>query len=460
MAAGASTTVTVSINSNANDLEVDDYTDLITFTNATTGLVNTTRSVDLDVRGPGTLEVGPADDLASSGIYGGATGFAPSSIVYTLTNGGVTPINWTAAKSQNWVSLSAVSGTLAPEESTTVTVSINSNANALSAGTHTDAVAFLNTTNENGNAIRAVSLLVNPSPASFYWDDNTGTAGAGGTPTGIWGTDNNWNTDITGGPGTFSSSTANTADLFFVAGPASNSGNGNATITVNGAQVANSITSQHSGNFTLSGGTSITLGNANAGQGGINVSEFAYGAIAQGKLTIPTPVILNNSQTWTNNKVDTSALQQTAGLDLTASNANSLTLNHPLTIDGKGVTSLSANATTTITGTGGITKNGIGTLIISSATANNSAWSGGLTINGGKVRYQDALNLGTGNINIAGGVLEGRSGSNLSLAPWGGRRSDPHHGRRERIFRTRQHLVHLHHHRRLACLGKRQFQPE
>ena len=75
---------------------------------------------------------------------------------------------------------------------------------------------------------------------------------------------------------------------------------------------------------------------------------------------------------------------------------------------------MSAAATTTITGTGSITKNGIGTLIISSAAASNSTWSGGLTINGGKVRYQDALNLGTGNIHIAGGVLEGRSNSTAS----------------------------------------------
>jgi autotransporter-associated beta strand protein len=415
LTAGASTIITVSINTNANDLEIGDYTDLVTFTNASKGTVTTTRGVDLDVRGPGTLEVTPAGDLSSSGIYGGASGFSPSSIVYTLTNGGVTSINWSAVKSQGWVTLSAASGTLVPAASTTVTVSINSNADALSPGTYTDAVAFLNTTNENGNTSRAVSLLVNPSPASFYWDDNAGTAGAGGTPAGIWGTDNNWNTNSNGGAGTFSNSTANTANLFFVAGPASNSGNGNATITVSGAQVANSITSQHSGNFTLSGGTSITLGNANAGQGGITVGEFAYGTTAQGKLTISTPVILNNSQTWTNNKVDTSALQQTAGLELNAASTNSLTLNHPLIIDGKGVTSLSAAATTTITGTGGITKNGTGTLIISSAAANNSTWSGGLTINGGKVRYQDALNLGVNNnINIAGGVLEGRSNSTAS----------------------------------------------
>ncbi|MEI6176222.1 MAG: autotransporter-associated beta strand repeat-containing protein [Verrucomicrobiota bacterium] len=413
LAGGASTTVTVSINSNANDLEVGDYSDLVTFTNATKGIASTTRSVNLDVRGPGTLEV-TTGDLASSGIYGGASGFTPASINYTLTNGGVTPINWAAAKSQGWVTLSAASGTLAPAESTTVTVSINSNANALSPGTYADTVAFLNTTNDNGNTSRAVSLLVNPSPASFYWDNNGSTAGAGTTPTGIWGANSRWNTNATGGAGTFSIDTANTANLFIVAGPASNSGNGTTTITVSGAQVANSITCQHSGAFTLSGGTSITLGNGNAGQGGINVSEFAYGTTAQGKLTIATPVILNNSQTWTNNKVDTNAQQQTAGLDLTASNTNSLTLNYPLIIDGKGVTSLSAATPTTIIGTGSITKNGTGTLILSNAAASNSGWSGELTINGGKVRYQDALNLGTGNINITGGILEGRSNSTAS----------------------------------------------
>ena len=413
LAGGASTTVTVSIHGNANDLEVGDYGDLVTFTNATKGTTSTTRSVNLDVRGPGTLEV-TAGDLSSSGIYGGGTGFAPSSISYILSNGGVTSINWTAAKSQSWVTLSAASGTLAPAETTTVTVSINSNANALSPGTYTDAVAFLNTTNDKGNTSRAVSLLVNPSPASLYWDDNGSTSGAGSTPTDIWGTNSKWNTNASGGAGTFSINTANTANLFFVAGPASGSGSGSAIITVNGAQFANSITCQHSGNFTLSGGTSITLGNGNAGQGGINVSEFAYGTTAQGKLTIATPVILNNSQTWTNQKVDTNAAQQSAGLDLTAGSTNSLTLNHPLIIDGKGVTSLSAATTTTITGTGSITKNGSGTLILSSAAASNSAWSGGLTINGGKVRYQDAPNLGTGNINLAGGILEGRSNSTAS----------------------------------------------
>ena len=421
LASGASTTVTVSINSQADIYGVGDYSDVVTFTNATAGVVTTTRSVDLEVLGPGTLEVGPAGNLVSSGTYGGL--FSPDSLEYTLTNGGVTPIDWTAVKTQGWVTLSSQSGSLAPGASTTVTVSINENANALNAGNHADTVSFFNLTNESGDTTRDVLLEVFPPPADLYWDANGNTVGAGGTPSGTWGISNFWNTNSTGAAGTFSNSTAITSNLFFVAGPASNSGNGGATITVGGAQSANSLTSQHSGNFTLSGGTTsplgtITLGDSNAGDGGITVNEFVYDSTVQGKLSISAPVILNNSQTWTNNKVDADFRQQTVGLDFTAASgsaANGQTLNHALTIDGKGVTSLSGNTATTITGSGGIIKNGTGTLILSTVNADNSGWSGGLTVNSGLVRFQNATNLGTGNINLAGGVLEGRSGTTSNL---------------------------------------------
>jgi PKD repeat protein len=49
LAPGASTTVTVSINSNANSLAEDSYSDTITFTNTTNGIGNTTRAVNLYV---------------------------------------------------------------------------------------------------------------------------------------------------------------------------------------------------------------------------------------------------------------------------------------------------------------------------------------------------------------------------------------------------------------------------
>lgn len=137
-------------------------------------------------------------------------------------------------------------------------------------------------------------------PLFNYWDSNSTTAGAGATPTGTWGTSAFWNTDPFGITNTFSTATANTDDLYFVAGPASDSGNNAYTVTVSGAQVANSLNFQASGATTIAPGTSLTLGDGTAGHGGINIGQYAYGTTAQGSVLLPT-ITLNNSQTWVNN---------------------------------------------------------------------------------------------------------------------------------------------------------------
>jgi autotransporter-associated beta strand protein len=114
--------------------------------------------------GPGTLAVTPAGGLTSSGTYGGS--FSPASIDYTLSNPGSTSINWTAGKTQDWVTLSAASGTLAAGATATVTASINSNANSLNVGSYSDTVTFTNTTSGTGNTTRGASLTVNPIPVT------------------------------------------------------------------------------------------------------------------------------------------------------------------------------------------------------------------------------------------------------------------------------------------------------
>jgi autotransporter-associated beta strand protein len=107
---------------------------------------------------PGTLFVTPVDNFVSAGYPGGP--FSPSSMQYTLSNTGGSAINWTAGKSQTWVTLSATSGTLAAGASTTVTASINTGANSLPVGPHTDLITFTNTTNGNGTTTRDVLLSI------------------------------------------------------------------------------------------------------------------------------------------------------------------------------------------------------------------------------------------------------------------------------------------------------------
>jgi hypothetical protein len=86
--------------------------------------------------------------------------FNPSSITYTLTNTGGSSLDWTAGKSQNWLSLSVTNGTLAAGASTTVTVSINENANSLAAGSYSDTVSFVNRTTAGQTLSIPVGLAV------------------------------------------------------------------------------------------------------------------------------------------------------------------------------------------------------------------------------------------------------------------------------------------------------------
>ena len=182
LSAGKTTTVTVSINAEANALAAGAHNDTVSFTNTTNGSGSTTRPVSLTINEPpGSLSVTPGDGLMSSGIVGGP--FSPLSLAYTLQNTGGTAIAWTAAKTQAWTTLSAVSGSLNPGASATVTVSINAGANALAAGTYNDTVSFTNTTNGSGSTTRPVSLTASSSPVLSVTPDNRDVGVTAGTTT-------------------------------------------------------------------------------------------------------------------------------------------------------------------------------------------------------------------------------------------------------------------------------------
>ena len=162
LAPGASTTVTVSINSGANLLGPGSYSDAIVFANLTSGSGSTTRPVTLTVQGVAEMSVTPTDALASWGPVGGP--FNPASAAYTIANSGAGSIDWTAAGTQAWISLSPSSGTVTPGASVTVAVSINAGANVLAAGSYPDTIAFTNTTTGSGTTTVSVLLTVSAVP--------------------------------------------------------------------------------------------------------------------------------------------------------------------------------------------------------------------------------------------------------------------------------------------------------
>ena len=182
LAAGASTTVTVSINATANALAAGNYGDTVSFINTTNGSGSTTRPVNLTVSAPpGVLSVAPAGGLASSGPVGGP--FSPPSLAYTLQNTGGSPLAWTASANRTWITASPASGDLAAGAAATVTVSINTGANALAAGTYAGTVSVTNATNGNGNTDRPVALTVELLPVLSVSPANRDVSAPAGTTT-------------------------------------------------------------------------------------------------------------------------------------------------------------------------------------------------------------------------------------------------------------------------------------
>jgi endonuclease/exonuclease/phosphatase family metal-dependent hydrolase len=107
---------------------------------------------------PGALAVDPTTAVGSAGDQGGP--FSPAAQNYALTNTGGTALSWTASVSNNWLDLSATSGSLDAGTATTVTVTTNAATAALVGGLYTNRVSFMNVTNGGGNTNVIWAILV------------------------------------------------------------------------------------------------------------------------------------------------------------------------------------------------------------------------------------------------------------------------------------------------------------
>jgi fibronectin-binding autotransporter adhesin len=206
---------------------------------------------------------------------------------------------------------------------------------------------------------------------TWYWDSNGGTAGAGASPSGTWGTSSFWTQSSAGTTATSLDTTTSADTLYFVASPGTNSAENPYTVTVSGSQSANALLVQSSGSAALTGGT------VNLWGGGINVSQYAYGTTSQGAVNISSPIVLRAGQTWSNNSSNALSIY-----------GNVIAGSNSLTIGGIGNT----NFTSSISGSSLLTMNGAGTWTL---TGSNS--TDGLYANAGAT-----IVAGTGSLTMSG----------------------------------------------------------
>jgi hypothetical protein len=282
-ASSSGTTVTFTVNANANSLTPNNYVSSINFNNTTNGQGNTTRVATLTVNPPPVLQVTPATNMVASGTQGGP--FSPPLFSYTLSTSSGS-INFAISGFPSWLTPSAISGT-ASTNGTIVTFTVNASANSLAANTYLATITFTNSDTGQGTQNRTATLTVNPPSSALQV-----------TPTS--------NIVVTGNQGALAPSSFPYA-LSATAG----------TVNYSISGIPNWLTpSSTSGNVSSSGTTVTFTVNANAN----SLAPGTYG---------PTTITFTNSSTGQGTQtraatltVNPPALQVTPGTDSTASGAH------------------------------------------------------------------------------------------------------------------------------------------
>jgi hypothetical protein len=157
--ASSGTTVTFTVNANANSLQANTYVASISFNNTTNSQGSTSRVTTLTVNPPPALQVTPTTNIVATGNPGGP--FAPSSFQYQL-NPTFGSVNYSISGVPNWLTPSSTSGSASPPGAT-VTFTVNKNANSFAVGTYgPTTITFTNSDTGQGTQTRMATLTVNP----------------------------------------------------------------------------------------------------------------------------------------------------------------------------------------------------------------------------------------------------------------------------------------------------------
>src|SRR6185503_18320566 len=218
--------------------------------------------------------------------------------------------------------------------------------------------------------LTSLLLATLPARAQLYWDANGVTAGAGVMPAGIWGTDAFWSADPLGllAPGAWvPGSTA-----VFSAG---SDATGAFTVTVSGTQTAGGMVIDE-GTVTIAGGA-VSIGGGpvtvNAGATLSTDSSLRISATAGSTMTINGGTVRTTNPSANGSFVDIDQVIVLGPGGGTLAHVTTNILNIVQT-------------TTIISGSGALTKTGIGVLAISSPCT----YAGGTIINEGELRIRGA----------------------------------------------------------------------
>ena len=370
--------------------------------------------------GDGTLRYTPT---ATSGTLANAISLtATTASVIEVTNAG-SALALSGVVSGSGALIKNGSGTLTLSSGDTCNGAITINAGTLQIGNGTDAGSIVNAAAviDNGALVynvgtgnRTLGAVI--SGTGSLKQSSTGTLTLTGSNTYAGGTTINSGTLTIGGAGSLGGGS--------YAGAIANNGvfndSSSAAQTLSGViSGSGALAKTGTGTLTLSASNSYTGGTTLSGAG--NIELGANSALGNGSLTLGDGNTFNNirvrlngyGQTITGLSIGTpfpSVIENQGG------GAGVLTVNLASGTNSSASNFILRDSSGGGSGTLALVKSGAGTLDFSTYNATFWGYSGGLTVNGGTLAFNNAAALGGGSIALRGGTLAVTSGSSVTIS--------------------------------------------